>query len=461
MKGRRKAKCPSTTCRTTLTGGALAEAMVTAKARRLAALGVVDHDDDVATEEAAAVEGAADEVGNSPLPAHLNSFLDSVAVNCENMVKKLSMAVCAENGKLVTKLQDVVNTFSVRLDAVETKCALQLGELTALRADLSSRANPGPAPPSSAPVSTPPTYAAVSSARPPPSIPLLPATFPPLPTARQTRAEVRDARDQAAMDNSIVMNKEACAAETKLAAEAKATILESGWITVERKRSPASRDRVTSMYKWKGSAENCTPLYFGSVRRGRDIGSLRRAINDILGGYFVSGLNFFGGDKLELLVFDEDVNLVVNAVVANCGFVLLDDFRPTDGVNGRELCLERWRREALRSMSPPAVCEFYKRALISLERDMKGAAVLRKHLTIDKKWDSDGISVDAGSTRAPKLLKRTHVLFSESTETTPPATKGVGSPSPSASTHSVTSTPKTDKSSSGGRAPPTLSPSQQ
>lgn len=193
------------------------------------------------------------------------------------------------------------------------------------------------------------------------------------------------------------------------------------------------------------------------MSRGRDIGALRRAINDLMGGYYAAGLNFFGGDKLEVLVFVEDVDRTVESLENTCGFRHLANFKPDEGKSNRNACLERWRRETTRDRVPPAVRAFFVQKVIELERAMETADVEEKHLLRDKQWDSDDNTVDGShqnSVVAPKA-KVNHVTFSDSS-------KSSGTPKGDKSTDTTSSnigvTPGEENATNtqlpaGGRAP--------
>lgn len=111
-------------------------------------------------------------------------------------------------------------------------------------------------------------------------------------------------------------------------------------------------------------------LYFDEVRRGRHVSSLRPLVNESLGGYVVAGLSFFGGDKLEVLVFTEDIYRVSEALMQTCVIRRLEYFKPFEGEGNRKRCLDRWRREDSREMAPLAVRDYFGKYVISLERDI-------------------------------------------------------------------------------------------
>lgn len=59
--------------------------------------------------------------GDVDLPGKLNTFLESVHMNCENLVKKLGQAKFDENAKLIEYLENLGNSLSVPLKEVEGK----------------------------------------------------------------------------------------------------------------------------------------------------------------------------------------------------------------------------------------------------------------------------------------------------------------------------------------------------
>lgn len=150
--------------------------------------------------------------------------------------------------------------------------------------------------------------------------------------------------------------------------------------------------------------------------RARDIGSLRRSVNDLLGDYVVAGLNVFGKDKLELLTFEEDVDRVVEALVTTCGFRMLKAFKPYVGESIDKLCLSRWRRETWRERVSPVVVKFTSRAAQEFEREMEADELHKNYESLEKRWDSEDNTVD-DSPIVKEILtnpRGKYVTFSES-----------------------------------------------